>query len=107
MHEDLKEWIPLEQCVDGNVYKIAARNASFGIFNKGGGRKHEGGNDSFTISRRKFTDNFLFEEFHWDTGEPFGTAKPTEDLGKAPTFENDADKLKYLNGLTESEKDNQ
>jgi len=99
--------IPLDKCVDGNVYKIDARNASFGIFRKGDGKKHEGGNNCFIISRWKFGSNFLFDEFHWDTGTPFGTAKALEDLGKAPKFKDDEEILKFLNGLTESEKDNQ
>lgn len=92
------DYIPIDKCVDGNVYKIAARNGSFGIYSVT--------EKSFTLSRFKFGDNFLFDEYHWDTGEPFGTVKPMEDLGPAPTFKEEADKLKYLNDLTESEKDN-
>lgn len=48
------------------LYKIVARNAGMGIWITK--RK------SFLISRWKFRDNFLFEEFHYVTGPPFGTA---------------------------------
>jgi len=34
--------------------------------------------------REKFGNEFLFEEFHWDTGPPFGTVNPKEELGMLP-----------------------
>lgn len=102
-------WIPLEECIDGHLYHIDARNGIFGVFVKGEGKKHEAGNDAFKLSRHKFGSNFIDQEFHWDTGEPFGTAKPIEDLGIAPTFENDEEMKKFLNERTviqkEKEKD--
>jgi len=69
-------WIPLNDCVDGRLYAIDARNATIGIFNAE--------SRSFLISRFKFGSNFLFEEEHWDCGEPHGTAKPLRDLGSTP-----------------------
>lgn len=101
------EYIALEKCIDGHLYKINARNGIFGIFVKGEGKKHVQGNDAFKLSRHKFGSNFIEHEFHWDTGEPFGTVKPLEDLGEAQKFDNDKDMLKYLNDLTESERNNQ
>lgn len=103
------EYIALDKCVEGNVYKIRARNGSFGIFVRGKSdpKAFVQGNNAFTLSRWKFGSNFLFDEFHWDMGEPFGTVKPLEDLGPAPTFKDDNEKLKYLNEITESERDNQ
>jgi hypothetical protein len=34
--------------------------------------------------REKFGDWFLFTEFHWDTGAPFGTLRPMIELEKSP-----------------------
>lgn len=101
--------IPLENCIDGNVYKIRARNGSFGIFVRGKSdpKAFVQGNNAFTLSRWKLGSNYLFDEFHWDMGIPFGTVKPLEDLGPAPIFKDDDEKLKYLNELTESEYNNQ
>jgi hypothetical protein len=69
-------WIPIEQCEDGYLYIISARNARLGIFHK-----EERG---FVISRFKFGHNSLFVEYHWDTGEPYGTVQPFEKVEKAP-----------------------
>lgn len=93
-------YIKLDNLKDGYTYTIDARNASVGIYLKK--------NKSFLISRIKFSDNYLFEEYHWDTGEPFGTVKPIEEIEKAP-FEFELDQriedeqeqqvLKYLNTI--------
>lgn len=88
-------YIPLEQCKDGYLYIINARNSKLGIFKKE--------NSSFIISRFKFKSNYLFEEYHWDTGEPFGTVKPLELLGPAtlsflPEM-NEEETLKFLNQM--------
>jgi hypothetical protein len=89
MHKDLKNYIKIEDCKDGYLYLISARNSHIGIFNKD--------KNSFTISRVKFSNNYLFDEFHWDTGEPYGTVKPIREIGIAKPAT-----LSYLN--TESEK---
>lgn len=54
----LTNYIQLEDCIDGNLYIIDARNSNIGIF-----KKETGG---FLISRTKFSSNFIFEEYHWD-----------------------------------------
>lgn len=69
-------YISLEGCKDGYLYYIHSRNLSFGVF-----RKETQG---FIGIRMKFYDRYLFEEYHWDTGSPFGTVKPKEKLGKCP-----------------------
>ncbi len=38
----------------------------------------------FVGIRVKFGIEFLFVEYHWDTGEPFGTVKPIEILELCP-----------------------
>ena len=93
--------IELEDCEDGHVYLIDARNANIGIF-----RKKDLG---FIISRVKFNDNFLYTEYHWDVGkvrpedEQYGTVKPLQDIGVAPEM-NDVETLKFLNDLQENKK---
>ena len=82
-------WILMEDCIDGHLYVISARNSSLGIYVKA--------KQAFIISRHKFNSNFLDEEDHWDTGEPHGTAKPLLILSEAPHFSNDEEKLEYLN----------
>ena len=87
--EDRTEWIPVSECRDGWLYYVHARNSNAGIYclaEKG-----------FVISRLKFSDNFLFTEYHWDTGEPYGTVKPLREIKKAPKFKDDDEKLAWLN----------
>lgn len=69
-------YIKLEDCKDGNLYKINSRNLSLGIF-----IKEENG---FVGIRQKFGQRYLFIEYHWDTGAPYGTVKPQNDLGGTP-----------------------
>ena len=76
MRYRIDQCIPIEELKDGYVYKILARNASYGIWNEE--RK------TFVISRFKFGMNYMFEEYHWDASETYGTAQPIEEVGKAP-----------------------
>jgi len=89
-------FIALEKCVDGHLYRIDARNGHYGMFSKATG--------GFTLARTKFSEVFLFEEFHWDTGPPFGTVKPLGDLGEIDTKDKKA-LLEYLNLLEIGYKD--
>jgi hypothetical protein len=79
----------------GYLYRIDARNARFGIWIP----KLKG----FIISRFKFGANYLFVEYHYDTGPPFGTVLPLKEVEKVPLYiprdwdENDEDLLGYLN----------
>jgi hypothetical protein len=68
--------IPLSDCKHGYVYELKSRNLSTGVFNKE--------DNGFIGIRLKFNYEFLFTEYHWDTGPPFGTAKPLELLEKIP-----------------------
>ena len=106
---DAKNYIKIEDLENGHLYKIMARNASYGIWIKE--------RQVFLISRHKFGLNYLFEEYHWDCPE-FGTAQPLKEISQVPfsiddlekaensTFENHRsietyDKiLKYLNDNT-------
>jgi len=93
-----KSYISLNQCADKGVYFINARNGLVGVFRA----KTRG----FILSRFKFDSNFLFEEYHWDTGEPFGTVKPIERLSMCSLpINTDADNKKLLSLLNTITKD--
>ncbi len=86
------KYISLKECKDRWLYIIDARNArkaQLGIFNNA--------HKSFWISHVKFNDNFIFEEYHWDTGAPHGTAKPLEEVEKALDSRESKEMLGYLN----------
>ena len=81
--------LKVEEMKDGYTYIIQARNANVGVWDE-----H---NKCFFISRHKFGSNFLDKEYHWDTGAPYGTARPMGEIEKAPT--NQDDLLDYLNEI--------
>jgi len=68
--------IPLTECIHGGFYKIHARNFNYGVFNKN--------KNGFVGVREKFGNEYLFVEFHYDTGPPYGTVKPHEFLEMCP-----------------------
>jgi hypothetical protein len=68
--------IPLSECKHGFTYHIHSRNLGIGVFNQE--------TSGFVGIRRKFDDEFLFQEFHWDIGPPFGTVYPKEEIEKCP-----------------------
>lgn len=68
--------IHLNECEDRFAYRISSRNLSIGVFNL----KTSG----FIGIREKFGDQYLFTEYHYDTGAPFGTVTPKEKLIKLP-----------------------
>ena len=78
------KYIPLDKCRNGYLYRIEARNAGVGIYNE----KEK----SFTINRLK-GDRFLYPEYHWDTGEPYGTVKPLEEFEEAPGFKDKSNRV--------------
>jgi hypothetical protein len=68
------EKIPFEQLVVGNIYRVRARNLSFGVFD----------GQSFLGIREKFGSRYLDREFYKDGTGMGGTASPTELLGRVP-----------------------
>ena len=71
----MTEYLPRESCIKGHLYRIHSRNLSTGVFD---------GISGFIGIREKFGSRYLFREYHWDNGPPFGTVKPQEDLGAIP-----------------------
>ncbi len=70
-HDDAPK-VPIKDCIPGRVYRIRSRNLSFGVYD---------GKEGFIGIRQKFGDRYLFTEYHWDQGEPFGTVYSQLDLG--------------------------
>lgn len=68
--------IKLKNCFHGWLYRIHSRNLALGVFDK-----KKGG---FIGIREKFGSRYLFMEYHYDTGAPFGTVTPLERLVKLP-----------------------
>lgn len=89
--------IRLKDCKKGYLYKIDCRNLELGVFN---------GETGFIGIRTKFGNRYLFTEYHWDQGAPFGTVNPMEEIEKCPLelnydnsniqIENDTNLFKYL-----------
>lgn len=68
-------YIKIEDLKNGYLYEIDARNSQLGIW--------KSDLKGFIISRTKFNDTFLFMEYHYDTGPPYGTVKPVREIEKA------------------------
>src|SRR3990172_1309038 len=56
--------IPLTGCKARTVYELHSRNLRYGVFD---------GETGFIGIRIKFDSRFLFKEYHYDTGPPYGT----------------------------------
>lgn len=93
----IKEYIPLEQCKDGWLYRIAARNATLGIY--------RADKQYFEIRRQKGNEIYRFSgEYHWDWqgGEMWfgnkmlGTAKPIVEIEETPTFGSEKEFIEYM-----------
>jgi hypothetical protein len=64
--------IQRNQCKNRQLYRIRSRNLIFGVF-------HEE-NGGFFGLRKKFNYTYVFEEYHWGNGPPYGTVKPIEEM---------------------------
>ncbi len=76
MNETNIKVIALGDCLDRHVYRLHSRNLSSGVFVEA--------REGFIGIREKFDSRYLFTEYHYDTGAPYGTAHPYEDLGEIP-----------------------
>lgn len=68
MYEEYESYIPLIECIDRRFYNFSARNFYYGIFNES--------EKGFIGIREKWGSRYLFTEYHYDTGAPYGTVKP-------------------------------
>jgi hypothetical protein len=92
--------IPLDKCRHGYAYRIHSRNLSFGVYNEE--------SKGFVGIRSKWENEFLFQEFHHETGAPFGTVWPLEELeqcGVEDLRENTDDHCHKCKGMVKYEKD--
>jgi hypothetical protein len=71
-----KPFLRMNELISGGLYEIDARNASLGIwiYDQLG----------FLIRRQKMGDIFLFVEYHYESGSPFGTVRPYVFIEKCP-----------------------
>jgi hypothetical protein len=72
------DYISVNACLHGHLYRISSRNLALGVF-----RAWDRG---FIGIREKFGNRFLSTEYHCDVGPPLGTVHPLEDLGPVPNF---------------------
>lgn len=68
--------IPITECVNGGFYKIHSRNLISGVYVESC--------KGYIGIREKFGEEYLFTEYDWETGAPFGTVTPTEFIEMCP-----------------------
>ena len=76
--------LPIEECQQGHAYVLCSRNLLIGVCLRGLDPKEQF-SISFVGIREKLGHRYLDTEYHWDCGEPFGTANPLRDLGLVPS----------------------
>jgi len=74
--KDHPDRISIDDCRQGGLYRVFARNLKLGV-----SREKERG---FVGIRHKMHRRYLFTEFHWDIGPPYGTACPLEEICECP-----------------------
>jgi hypothetical protein len=75
--------IPRDEVVLGRAYVIHARNGGVGV------AVDEDGQLGYRLHREKFGSHFLFVEYDWDEGPPFGTAIPLAPIDVEPPVRGD------------------
>jgi len=74
--EEGAEMIRLEGCKPRYVYRIKSRNLVAGVYT--------GKDGGFIGIRYKFGKEYLFTEYHYDTGAPYGTVMPKAEVAELP-----------------------
>jgi hypothetical protein len=85
----LERRIPRERIELGRAYVIHARNGGVGV------ALETAGHLAYRLHREKFGQHYLFDEYDWDEGEPYGTAIPLRLLAENPPT-GDAELLDWL-----------
>ena len=80
--------IPMSELKNNYLYEIDCRNQNRGVWIEA--------QQGFQIARKKFDSTFLFVEYDWETGPPFGTARAFKEIEKAPENQTDEERLNYL-----------
>ncbi len=70
--------LPRALIEQGRAYVIHARNGGVGV------AVDEDGELGYRLHRVKFGQHYLFVEFDWDEGEPFGTVIPLAPIADVP-----------------------
>jgi hypothetical protein len=70
-----EETISMHDCVTRGVYQVTSRNLSVAVYD---------GSQGFIGIREKFGNRYLFTEYHWDSGAPFGTVRPHHLIATLP-----------------------
>ena len=68
----MNNYIPIDKCVNRRLYRIQSRNLTLGVFNSL--------TNGFFGLRKKFDSIYIFQEYHYDNGPPYGTVFPIEEL---------------------------
>lgn len=69
-------FIPMDDMKPYYLYRVNCRNSRYGIWLPA--------QEGCMGRRQKWYDWFLFTEYHYDTGPPFGTLRPLTELEKSP-----------------------
>jgi hypothetical protein len=70
--------IPRDEVTIGRAYVIHARNGGVGV------AVDEAGRLGYQLHREKFGHHYLFVEYDWDEGAPYGTAIPLAAIAAEP-----------------------
>lgn len=70
------DYLKMDELKNGFTYLMTARNGFIGVWNAE--------SRGFVFVREKFGREYLFTEFHWDTGPPFGTVHPIQEVEECP-----------------------
>lgn len=73
MSDSSSAYLGIDECINGYLYEIHSRNLTHGVYREL--------DNAFVGIRTKFGERFLFAEFHWDTGPPYGTVRPLRQIG--------------------------
>lgn len=71
-------YLKIEECRGGYLYLISSRNLVLGVYNEQ--------TKGFSGIRTKFGNRYVFEEYHWDFDDTFGTVKPIKELEMCDYF---------------------
>lgn len=90
------KYIKVDDCVHRGLYLIDARNFGLGVYDK----KFK----CFYGLRRKFYDEFVFAETHYDADDTHGTAKPLKYIKQCLFDSIEKNEIDFIRWIKEQEK---